>query len=76
MCQHHTCITSHLKFTTYKMVPSNYLSSRCLARMINVHYPCKESVVTAISRLGLGLRLGLGPMIEQQNAGGEVDGHC
>ena len=42
----------------------------------DVHYPCKESVVTAISRLGQGLRLGLGPMIEQQNAGGEVDGHC
>ena len=40
----------------------------------DVHYPCKESVVTAISRLGLGLRLG--PMIEQQNAGGEVDDHC
>ena len=46
----------------------------------DVHYPCKESVVTAISRLGLGLQLGLqlglGPMIEQQNAGGEVNGHC
>ena len=42
----------------------------------DVHYPCKESVATAISRLVLGLQLGLGPMIEQQNAGGEVDGHC
>ena len=42
----------------------------------DVHYPCKESVVTAISRLGLGLQLGLGAMIEQQNAGGKVNGHC